>query len=67
MSSNRLFIIVGALVFACLAIASLYRLMVGFPITIGGQQIGQTTSFFAFAISTALSLMLFRSAFGSTR
>jgi hypothetical protein len=66
MSSNRLFIVIGALIFAAVALASIYRLMVGIPITISGHAIGQTTSFFAFAISTALCLMLLKSAF-STR
>lgn len=66
MSSNRTFTLIGALAFAALALGSLYRLLVGFPITVGGQQIGQTTSFFAFAICTALCLMLFKSAL-STR
>ncbi len=62
MSSNRFFILVGALAFAALAAASLYRLMVYFPITIGGHMVGQTSSFFAFTICAALSLILFRSA-----
>ena len=45
MSSSKLFIIVGALGFLLLALASLYRLLFWFPITIGGEQVGQTTSF----------------------
>ena len=59
MSGNRLATIIGGIVFLILACASLYRLLVGFPITIGGAYIGQTASFFAFAICAALSLMLF--------
>ena len=66
MSTNRIFTGIGALIFAALALASLYRLMVGIPISINGHYIGQTTSFFAFAIFTALCLMLFKSAL-STR
>ena len=62
MSSNKLFTGIGALIFAALALASLYRLMVGFPITINGHHIGQTTSFIAFAVFTALCLALFKSA-----
>lgn len=62
MSSNRLAILIGALIFLALAAAALYRLMVGFPIVIGGMQVGQTTSFFAFVVFAALSLMLFRGA-----
>ena len=44
MSSNKLVTILGALVFLALACASLYRLLVGFPITIAGMEIGQTVS-----------------------
>lgn len=62
MSSNRLAILIGALIFLALAAAALYRLMVGFPIVIGGMQVGQTTSFIAFVVFAALSLMLFRGA-----
>lgn len=61
MSGNRLATIIGGIVFLILAGASLYRLLVGFPITIGGAYIGQTASFFAFAICAALSLMFFLS------
>lgn len=60
MSSNRLAAIIGALVFLALAAGALYRLLVGFPIVIGGMQVGQTTSFIAFVAFAALSLMLFR-------
>ena len=66
MSSNRTIASIGAIVFALLALASLYRLMVGFPIDINGHHIGQTTSFFAFAIFTALFLAMLKSVF-STR
>lgn len=60
MSSNRLATVIAAFVFLILAAASLYRLLVGFPITIGGYEIGQTASFLAFVVCAALSLMLFR-------
>lgn len=59
MTGNRLVSIVAGLVFLVLAGVSLYRLLWGFPITIGGAYVGQTASFFAFAIFAALSLMLF--------
>ena len=64
MSSNKLASMIGALIFLALAAAALYRLMVGFPIVIGGMQVGQTSTFFAFVVFTALSLMLFRGAWG---
>lgn len=60
MSINRVASIVGALVFLCLAALALYRLMVGFPISIGGEEVGQTTTFFALVIFVALALVLFR-------
>jgi hypothetical protein len=62
MPSNRLVSIIGALIFLALAAGALYRLLVGFPIVIGGMHIGQTTSFIAFVAFAALSLMFFRSA-----
>ena len=60
MTSNKLAAIAGGLVFLVLALIALYRLLVGFPISIGGMQIGQTTSFFAFVIFAVLSLIMFR-------
>lgn len=62
MSSSKLFILLGAVGFLLLAGISLYRLLFWFPITIGGEEVGQTSSLFAFAISLALSLMLFQGA-----
>lgn len=62
MSSNRTVSLIGALVFLCLAAFALYRLLVGFPITIGGMQVGQTMSFLALVVFAALSLILFRGA-----
>jgi len=38
----------------------LYRLLYWFPITIGGQQVGQAATFLALAISAALCLVFFR-------
>jgi len=62
---NKVAALIGGLVFVVAALVSLYRLLFWFPITIGGAQIGQTASFFAFVIFAALSLIMFRSA--STR
>ena len=59
MSMNRAASIIGALVFLCIAALALYRLMVGYPISIGGQELGQTTSFFVLVICAALALILF--------
>lgn len=60
MTSNRLASLAGGLIFLVLAAISLYRLLYWFPITIGGQQVGQTATFFALVISLALCLVLFR-------
>jgi len=60
MPSNKIGSLLGALVFLAIAALALYRLLVGFPISIGGQEIGQTTTFFVLVICLALSLMLFR-------
>jgi hypothetical protein len=60
MSSHKLATVIAAFVFLILAAGSLYRLLVGFPLTIGGHEIGQTSTFLAFVICAALSLMLFR-------
>jgi hypothetical protein len=59
MSSQRIISLAGAVVLLALAALALYRLLTGFPISIGGVEIGQTSSFFAFAICAALSIMLF--------
>lgn len=66
MPSNRLAALVGALVFLVLALLSLYRLLFGFQMTIGGQQVGQTVTFFAFAIFAALTLMMLRAGRSAT-
>ena len=65
MSGNRTVSLVGALVFLCRAVFALYRLLVGVPMSIGGMQIGQTMSFFAFAVFAAIALILFRGSRGS--
>ncbi|MFL6735388.1 MAG: hypothetical protein ACJ8EY_11930 [Sphingomicrobium sp.] len=61
MSGRKLAISAGALVFLLIAAASLYRLLVGFPITIGGLQVGQTVSLLVFVSCAALSVILFKS------
>jgi len=60
MSGHRLATIVGAIAFLAIAALALYRLLAGFPITIGGEEVGQTSSFLVFVVCTALALMLFR-------
>jgi len=60
MSSNRLASLAGGIVFLVVAGVCLYRLLYWFPITIGGQQVGQAATFLALAISAALCLVFFR-------
>jgi hypothetical protein len=62
--SSRIISLIAAIVFLVLALGSLYRLIVGFPVTIGGMMVGQVATFFAFVICAALALMLFRAARG---
>jgi hypothetical protein len=62
MSSHRLATLIGAMVFFAVAAAALYRLLFGFAITVRGVEIGQTSTFFVFVASVALSLILFRGA-----
>ena len=62
MTSSKLALFLGAFVFLALAAIALYRLLVGFPIVIGGMHVGQTSSFLAFVAFAALALMLFRGA-----
>ena len=62
MTTRKLVLWLAALVFLLAAGLNLYRLLVGFPITIAGYEVGQTASFFALCIAAALSLMLFREA-----
>ena len=65
MSSRRVASLIGALVFLALAGCALYRLMVGYPMEIGGMHIGQTMSFLALVAFAAISLILFRGARGA--
>jgi hypothetical protein len=62
MRNNKPLAIVGGIIFLLLALVSLYRLLFWFPITIGGEHIGQTASFIGFAVFAALSMIMFRGA-----
>jgi len=62
MATRKLVLSAAALIFLLLSAASLYRLLVGFPITIGGQQIGQVITFLVLVCSLALGMMLFSEA-----
>jgi hypothetical protein len=62
MTGRKLLTLTCAVVFLLFAGANLYRLLVGFPVVIGGVSIGLTISFLLVAACGALSLMLFREA-----
>lgn len=62
MATRKLVLTAAAIIFLLIAAASLYRLLVGFPMTIGGQQVGQVITFFVLVVSIALCAMLFHEA-----
>lgn len=64
MNGRRVLMLVGAVIFLLIGLSGFYRLMVGYPINIGGAQFGQTLSFFIFIICVVISLILFREARG---
>ena len=51
-----------AILLLAVAAVALYRLLFWFPISIGGAEVGQTSSLLTFVICVALPLMLFRGA-----
>ena len=65
MDGRRLLLILGSLLFLIIGLSGFYRLMVGYPISIGGLQFGQTLSFFIFIVCVVISLILFREARGA--
>lgn len=62
MASRKLVLSAAAIIFLLVALIGLYRLLVWFPINIGGVEIGQVGSFFAIVVGAGLSLMLFNEA-----
>lgn len=62
MSMQRTASLLAAVIFLALAALALYRLMVGFRITIGNVEVGHTSTFFAFVIFSALTLIMLRGA-----
>jgi hypothetical protein len=59
MSGRKLPIYAAACLFLALAAASFWRLLVGFPVSIGGVFIGMPATFFVAVIATGLALALF--------
>jgi hypothetical protein len=62
MASRKLVLSVAAIVFLLITLGAIYRLLVGFPISIGGEEVGQTTTFFVLVCGAALTMMLFNEA-----
>ncbi len=62
MGSRKLVLTVVAIIFLLITAAALYRLLVGFPMSIGGEEIGQVSTFFVLVCGAALTLMLFNEA-----
>ena len=50
----------AGIIFAIVAGVCLYRLLFWFPITVGGQQVGQAATFLALAISVALAMVFLK-------
>lgn len=59
MTGRKVLMLVAAVFFLLAGLAGFYRLMVGFPLSIAGAHLGQTSSFFVFVICVVLSLILF--------
>lgn len=62
MATRKLVLSAAAVIFLLIAAASLYRFLIGFPISIGGQEVGQVSTFFVLVCSVALSMLLFNEA-----
>jgi hypothetical protein len=64
MTQSRPFTFVAAIIFLLMACVHLYRLAVGFDITIGATAVPMTVSWVALVITALLSVMLFKESRG---
>ena len=62
MGTRKLVLSVAALIFLLVTLAALYRLLFGFPMSIGGEEVGQVSTFFVLVCVAALTMMLFSEA-----
>ena len=58
------FTTIAAAIFALMAIAHVYRIATGFPVTVGSVRVGQEVSWVALVITAVLAVGLFREARG---
>ena len=58
----RPFTSIAAAIFLLIALAHLYRILVGFPVVVGTFQIGQSVSWVALVVTMVLAAGLFREA-----
>ena len=62
MTAQRPFTMLAALIFLLIALAHLYRIMVGFDVSVAGVHIAQSASWIAFLFAGVLAAMLSREA-----
>lgn len=62
MTAQRPFTMLAAAIFLLMALVHLYRIVVGFDISIAGTQVAQSVSWIAFVVTAVLAAMLFREA-----
>ena len=60
MTRAKPFTHIAAAIFLLMALVHSYRLLVGFPVTVDGNELGQGISWIALAITALLSFGLFR-------
>jgi hypothetical protein len=58
------FTTIAAAIFALMTIAHVYRIAMGFPVTVGSVSVGQEVSWVALVITAVLAVGLFREARG---
>lgn len=62
MTARRPFTMLAAAIFALMALAHAYRLLVGFDVSVGGTHLPQSISWIELAVTALLAAMLFREA-----
>jgi len=62
MGTRKLVLSAAAIIFLLVTLAAAYRLLVGFPMSIGGEEVGQVSTFFVLVCGAALTMMLFSEA-----